>query len=189
MKRRSFFTALFAILLPAFALAQVPVATPTPNPMVYDDPGMHFAAPAGWIPIGQRHVPVKQLGQDPMTVAGWVTRGHGHPKQLIIQQQYYTDDLDGFDGVYEQQLRTQFQGAFFKNKQHFTLSNGMPAYFVEMTAGEGFSITKAYICIWIDGTRGVSLVMAAHLGDIDADTAKAIFKTASATRYPIGRDE
>ncbi len=188
MKRLSLSAVLLTLLLPLVAAAQVPVPTPTPNPMVYNDPAMHFEAPAGWRPVGQRAIPVKALGDNPSTVAGWINPDNGHPKTLLIQLQAYDGSLDGFKTTYDEELRSQFDGGLVRHEQPFSLKNGMPAKLLEMTAGSGFQTIKAYICIWIDGQRGVSMVMTGRLGDIDEKTAEAVFATASATAYPAGRD-
>ncbi len=190
MKRTSILVAFAAaLLLPSIAAAQVPAPTPAPETLIYRDPAMRIQVPAGWFPISpQRHVTVDKLPQDPLVVAGWATKGDGAPKALLVQLQAYNGNLDGFDSVYEQQLRSQLKDAIVRGKHPFTLSNGMPAEVLEVTSGDGFSTMKIFVCIWIDGARGVALVMSARLGDLDINTAEAVFKRASATAYPLGRD-
>jgi hypothetical protein len=68
-----------------------------------------------------------------------------------------------------------------------TLSNGMPAYFLEVTSGDGMDTIKEFAILWADGTRGVALSVTARLGDVSADQAKQIFSTAKAVRYPINQ--
>ena len=85
-------------------------------------------------------------------------------------------------------MREQFQSAVFKNKTNTTLRNGMPAIFVEMTSGEGFSVQKAYVLLWADGQRGVALVLMTQLNDISTSTARELLSDATAVRYPVGRN-
>ncbi|MDE2483442.1 MAG: hypothetical protein KGN02_14795 [bacterium] len=188
MKRRSLFAALLAMLVPALAVAQVPGATPTPDPMVYDDPAIHFQAPSGWYPVGQRRIKPDDLGSNPEAVAGWVNSSTGRVESLVLQLQSFSGSLDDFETTYEQEMRQEFSGTFIKNKERTSLANGMPAYYMEMTTGEGFTTTKAFIVIWIDGVRGVALVVNGPLDNISANVAKAIMRKAKATQYPLGRD-
>ena len=61
------------VVAPRASLAQQTAPEPTPADwMVYDDPAMHFHAPAGFQPIGQRQIPINKLGEDPSVVAAWV---------------------------------------------------------------------------------------------------------------------
>ncbi len=197
MKRAYLFLliALVAVLAivatPASLRAQVSTADagPTPDPQVYNDPAMHFRAPKGYYSIGQHPVSVDKLGDDAQVVAGWVYPDRDRPRRLALQQEYYEGNAAGFDGVLEQQLRDSFQTAVFKNKQNTTLKNGMPAVFMEMTAGEGFSVQKAYILLWTDGQRGVALILLTKIDDIDAATARQTLSDVSAVRYPVGRDQ
>jgi hypothetical protein len=164
-----------------------PVATPTPDPMVYSDPAMSFRAPDGFVAVGKRQIDVSKLGEDPEIVAGWLYPNKDHPRRLYIQQEYFEGNVHDFDGVYEEQVRGQFDNALFKNKQDISLKNGMPAMFMEMTSGEGFGVQKMYILIWADTQRGVAIVLQTQLGDLDANAARALISDASAVRYPVER--
>jgi hypothetical protein len=175
-------------MLRAQAQAQVQ-AGPTPDPQVYDDPAMHFRAPSGFVGIGQRQIGVEKLGDDPSIVAGWVYPDKDHPRRLVLQQEYYEGDVTGFDAVLEGQMRDQFQSAVFKNKKNTSLRNGMPAIFVEMTSGEGFSVQKAYVLLWADGQRGVALILMTQLNDVSDDTAREILSDVTAVRYPANRGQ
>jgi hypothetical protein len=194
MKRISLL-ALFALTAalawPSIGTAQViptPPPTPTPDPMVYRDEAMHFQAPPGFIALGQRHVPLDALGTDPMPVAGWVYPNKDHPRKIVLLAQAFDGSVSDFDGVLEQQLRGQYDGALFKDKQNTAMSNGMPAMFMEMSAGEGFNIQKDYLLIWADGSRGMALVLYTSLGDIDAQAARAMLSDVAAVRYPVNRE-
>jgi hypothetical protein len=188
MKRFAPILAALLTLLPSLALAQgAPQgAQPQGDPSVYDDPAMHFQAPAGYKLLGKHPVSEEDLGEDPQTVAGW-SSGDKPPKVIVIQQESYDGDLSGFDGVFEQQLRSQFDDALISHKESISLQNGMPAMFMEMTAGSGFNERKGYVVLWADGARGVAITLMAQLGDVDEATAKRVLSDASAVRYPVGR--
>lgn len=174
-------------LLLALAVA-TPAPAATPAFQEYNDAAMHYVAPLTFAPVGQRQIPLDGLGQDPVVVAGWVIKNDPtRPKKIVIMQEAYKGSLDGFDQVFEQQMRSQYT-AFFKDKERTTLKNGMPAYFMTGTWGTGFDDTKAYIMIWADGARGVALIVSSQVGQIDMPTAKAILSDCTAVAYPVGRD-
>lgn len=178
------------LALPLAAAAQVPAPTPTPDPWVYDDPGMHFVAPRNFYPAGQRHIPWKALGQDPTTVAGWMKPDKVNPENLVIEQEAFDGTSpDGFDTLFEPQLRNAFDAPVFKDKERISLANGMPALFMTMTSGSGFTAMKAFIVMWADGARGVAVVLNTRVGDISVASAKKLLLNCSAVRYPVGRDE
>ncbi|HEY5341096.1 MAG TPA: hypothetical protein VIK27_08735, partial [Candidatus Aquilonibacter sp.] len=156
MKRISLvalFALMAALVWPSAGGAQAiptPPPTPTPDPMVYRDAAMNFHAPVGFVPMAQRHVDVSTLGENPTPLAAWLYPNRDHPRRLILQAQAFTGSVSDFDSTFEQQMRSQFDGALFKNKQNFAFKNGMPAMFMEMTSGEGFNVQKFYIVIWAD---------------------------------------
>jgi hypothetical protein len=187
------------ILLACVALVAAPRnllaqdATPQPTPsdwMVYDDPAMHFHAPAGWYPIGQRQITPDKLGDDPVIVAAWVFPDKDHPRKLVIQQEYFQGDLNAWQPEYEGQLRDQVDTPLFKNKQNIKLRNGMPALFEQMTSGSGFNVQKFYLLMWADGTRGVAIMINSQLNDdLDDTKARQIMSDATAVRYPTDRGQ
>lgn len=178
------------IASPRVVLAQE--ATPQPTPadwMVYDDPAMHFHAPAGFQPVGQRQIPLSKLGDAPAVVAGWIYPDKDHPRRLIIQQEFFHGDVNAYQSQYEGQLRDQYDTPLFKNKQNIALKNGMPAIFEEMTTGSGFNVEKLYLLMWADGARGVTLVLQAQVNDLNGTIARQLLSDASAVRYPTGRGD
>jgi hypothetical protein len=184
-------------ILVCAALAVAPLrllaqeSTPQPTPadwMVYEDPAMHFRAPAGWQPVGQRQIDAQKLTDDPVVVAAWVYPDRDHPRKLVINQEFFEGDYKAFEAQLEQQLRGQFTDPFFKNKQDVKLRNGMPAEFMEMSTGSGFNVAKFYILLWSDGQRGISILLSAQLNDLSGDAAQRLMSDATAVRYPTGRD-
>ncbi len=182
--KRSLATVLLIVLLGA-----TPAPTPTVNGQSYDDLGMHFTAPAQFHPLFQRKMKVSELDADPGVVAGWTTYGQ-HPHRLLIALSLYNFTLDGWDKTYTQTLRNQGESTMLKNAQSIVLKNGMPARYLEMTTGTGFAITKGYIVMWVDGQRGVAVILTALVGELDEKSAKEILLgDASAVRYPLDREE
>lgn len=157
--------------------------------MAYDDPAMHFHAPAGFQPVGQRQIPLAQLKDDPSVVAGWINPDKDHPRRIIIQQEYFTGDVHAFQSQYEGQLRDQFDNPLFKEKNDTPLRNGMPAIFEAMTTGSGFNVQKFYFLLWADGKRGVAITLQGPLSDLNATMARQLLSDASAVRYPVGRGD
>ena len=165
-------------------------ATPQPTPsdwMVYDDPAMHFRAPDGWRPVGQRQIDVQQLTDDPVVVAAWFDPDKDHPRKIVINQESFEGDYKAFEAELESQLRDKFDDPFFKNKQDTKLRNGMPAEFMEMSTGSGFNVTKFYILLWADGQRGVAILLSAQLNDLSGDAARHLMSDVTAVRYPVDR--
>ncbi|HTZ56155.1 MAG TPA: hypothetical protein VMB20_13950 [Candidatus Acidoferrum sp.] len=180
-----------ALIAPPCALfAQEATPQPTPSDwMVYDDPAMHFHAPVGFQPIGQRQIPANKLGDDPVIVAGWVYPDRNNPRRLVIQQEFFTGDVHAFQSQYESQLRDEFDTPLFKDKQDTSLRNGMPAVFEEMTSGSGFNVQKFYFLMWADGQRGVAIGLQVQVNDLDGVKARQLLSDVTAVRYPIDRGD
>lgn len=185
MKASVFALALLATLaLPARSFGQE--ATPTPNPLVYDDPAMHYAAPANAHAVTeQQHVALNDLSQDPTNVATWVVgTNQDNAKVISIVLESYTGSLDGFDSTFENQLRGDDPATLVKNRERVFLQNRMPAIFLDVTEGSGFTTRKLFAYIWIDTQRAVVLSVSAKLGALDEQTAKQLLAGATAVQYP-----
>jgi hypothetical protein len=180
--------ALFVALLPPTGLrAQVPPPpSPSPNPLTYTDPGMNFTAPDNAYLAGRRYPPVDQLGQDLAPVAVWIVDpGKENMRTITLSM----ESFDGAPNQWEAQFESQTHGGggdgvLIRNKQPMALLNGMPATFVEITSGNGFTSKKQYAIVWADGQRGIVLSLTARLGDSSPDEAKKFLHNVTATRYP-----
>jgi hypothetical protein len=185
-----------AALISLFALAPVAMraqsAGPTPSdPHVYEDLGMKFRAPENMLLMGRRVLPVKALTNQMQTVALWRTRpGKGRDWVIQLSMESYPGrpNVDSWDTSYENELREQIEGVFVRGKEHTRLSNGMPALFMDVSYGEGFTSRKQFLYIWSDGARGIALSITGALGDISADDAKKALAEASAVLYPLERE-
>ncbi|HKU81711.1 MAG TPA: hypothetical protein VJP76_06030 [Candidatus Tumulicola sp.] len=189
MKRAAFAAiALAAALLPPGALrAQIPPPpTPSPDPHTYSDPAMNFTAPAGALLVGRRIVPVEQLGQDLEPVAIWVLHpGKEDMRTITIAMESFTGAPDQWEGQFESQMHNSGDGVLIRGKTAMSLLNGMPANFVEVTSGSGFTSRKQFAVVWADGQRGIALSVTCRLGDVSAEEAKGLLKNATAVRYPV----
>jgi hypothetical protein len=179
---------LLYVLLAQIVTAPTPAPTATPDWHVYDDPAMHFRVPDGYFPMMRpQQIDIDKLGEDPTIVMGWVYPVKDHIRKLAVQQEYFVGDAASFLTQFKTQLRDGFDSPFFKNEQRTTLKNGMPALFVEMTAGQGFDVQKFYFLVWADGQRGVALGIQAQMDDLDAQTARQIMSDVTAVQYPANR--
>ena len=192
------FAAAALALLVAFAPAAMraqsaPTPAPTPSdPHVYEDAGMTFRAPANMGLMGRRVIPIKALNNQMQTVAMWRTiPGKGKDWVVTLAMESYPGrpDLDQWDTSFENELREQIDGVFVRGKTHTALKNGMPALFMDVSFGEGFTARKQFTYIWSDGERGIALTITGALGDISADDAKKALAEATAVLYPINREE
>jgi hypothetical protein len=161
-------------------------ATPTPDPLEYDDPAMHYRAPAGAVLMRPIHYPtLDTLTQDPTSVATWVIGNNAQDAKIIsITMELYSGSLDGFESTYANGLRGDDSSTLVKSKEHVMLANGMPAMFLDITQGSGFSTHKIFSYIWIDSQRAVVLSAEAMLGSLHADAAQQLLAGATAVCYP-----
>lgn len=184
--------ALCAFLAPAPLFAQTapapaPDSAPSAPSRTFDDPAMSYTAPDDFtkVPIG----PAADTAQfDKPTVVAAFVRGYGKPGTLTvtITMENFDGNADGFDQVTENTLRNQADGVFIK-KSPARLSNGMPAYWQEITIGSGFNEIKRYQYVWADGVRGVQLAVMGRYGTLGDAEAKKILAQVSAVAYPKNR--
>ncbi len=169
--------AAFFYLLPSLAIAAG---------NTYNDPAMSFTAPPDFISLGAPpHDPA--AFDQPTIVAAFVR----HPNKtdmsnIGLRMQNFDGSADGFDTTVENDMRTRADSVFIK-KTATKLSNGMPAYWLEISYGSGFSQVKTYEYIWADGVRGVELFETARFGELDEAKAKRDLSDVSAVAYPKDR--
>jgi len=173
-----------ALAVPCAAAAQTPPAAAPQSANQYNDPAVSFTAPAGFIAV---RMPPHDPGdyQERTMVAAFV-KNPGQPDQqtITISVENFDNTLDAFEVLTENELRGETDGLFVKKKERTALSNGMPAYWQEMSVGAGFDEVKRFGYVWVDGVRGLSLSISAGYGHIDEPTAKQDLANVSAVRYP-----
>lgn len=179
---------LAAVLCGLTAIA-VPAAAQVGPSNTYTDPGMSFTAPAAYRETGVGKFDPQSADPGSTTVATWVT-DPGKPSMRVIQIQMepFEGSLGGYVTLAENELREQIDGVFVSNKHPAALSNGMPAYWEEISIGDGFQEMKRYEYLWVDGTRGVVLSVMGHYGYMTEADAKKDLANASGVRYPANRE-
>lgn len=182
-------------LLALFMLALAPVGATTSSPppatldqRTYNDPAIHYVAPAGVVFVGSHPIPYQAASHmTPVVMWGFNV---GTPRARIITLSYerFSDgSLYGFYTTYVNKLRSASPGGMFIRRRNATLANGMPAYWVKVSSGGGFDQMRSYGYIWYDGVRGVVLSEEARAGKISERQAKRDLAGASAVAYPVGR--
>jgi hypothetical protein len=192
MKRSTFaLCAAFVTALPLAAAAADPAAPPAatqpaPPPLVYDDPAMHFAAPADWEGIRIPPVPDDEAQH---TVAFFVKdRGESTQRTIGIDIGPFSGTLDDLVSVQESELRKQYEGAFIDRKARVLLANGMPAWWLRVSYGTDLGrMYERYEYIVFDGRRGIVASHTAHRGEAQEKEARAALGTLSVVLYPRGR--
>jgi hypothetical protein len=167
--------ALFAVVAPAVVIADV---------VQYNDPAMSFTAPQGFYPVPvPTHDPA--VFDNPAVVAAFVHNpGKSDATQIVIRMQNFEGDFNAFETSVENDMRTQSSSDVFIKKSATKLSNGMPAFWQEVTMGSGFEQMKIFGYAWSDGVRGVQLSITGRNGSVDESTAKRLLADVSAVAYP-----
>lgn len=168
---------LCALVLPLSASGQT-------NGQTYTDPAMSFTAPSDFVPL-----PVPSSAPDafaqPTVVAAYVR----HPKQsdatvITLTMENTDEDLTSYEQDAESKARNQGSDSVFVKKLLTTLSNGMPAYFLDITVSQDAGEMKTYEYIWVDQVRGVTLAVSGRFGSVDDRDAKKVLANVSAVAYP-----
>ena len=180
--------AIFAFASQSAVRAQIPPpATPSPDPHIYSDPAMTFTAPSDAVLYGRGYPKLSELGSDLQTVAVWLLRpGKDDMRTITLSMEAFDGAPDQWEGQFESQMHNAGgSGLLIRNKTPMSLLNGMPANFVEVTSGSGFTTQKQYAVVWADGQRGVVLSETGRLGEVSPEEAKQVLHDATAVRYPM----
>lgn len=172
--------ALLAVALPLSASGQSDGQT-------YTDPGMSFTAPSDFAPL-----PVPTSSPDvfaqPTVVAAFVRRPKMPDTNIItITMENTNEDLTSYEQDAESKARSAGSDSVFVKKNLTTLSNGMPAYFLDITMSQDSGELKTYEYVWVDRLRGVTLAVSGRFGSLDDRGAKRALANASAVAYPRNR--
>ncbi len=182
--------ALVAFVALAVSSAGAATAPPpaTPAQRTYNDPAMHYVAPEGVVLIGMRQVPYQAaLHMTPVAIWG-IDVGQADARVISLAYERFSHgSLRGFYTTYVNELRGASKGGTFVHREHAVLINGMPAYWLKVSSGEGLAQMRSYAYIWYDGVRGVVLSEEARVGNLSERQAKRDLAGASAVAYPVGR--
>ncbi len=196
MRSKSLLVGLLVLAAPAIASAQsspappaapAPAASPTPDPHRYSDRAMTFVAPPGFYLAGMRKVPLAALGENLEPVAVWVINpGKEDTRVIQIQMEAYTGPPNQWEAQFESQTHSADNSALIRNKTPMSLLNGMPASFVTVSTGSGFSSRKEFAVVFADNQRGIVISETGRLGEISSHQARADLRDAKAVAYPMG---
>ncbi len=199
MKRRTVFAVAALLGSLAFPWAARADDPPTPAPLTYDDPAIHYQAPDGWT---KRDVPSGPQGDGPQVVAMFVKSfARSDPRTITITVIPFEGDLDAAQSQEETQLRNGASGGgggggdddtgggvFFDRKDKITLSNGMPARYLKVSTGAGAgAMARLYQYLVVDGKRLIVLTYAGRDGYFDDKAALDALSTLTVVLYPQGR--
>jgi len=169
----------------AFALG---TAARAADSLSFDDPGMHFTAPAGWTRVDQGPAyggPSDAQADAPAAVFVY-HQSQNDQRTIIIEIQPFDGTLDGFEGHHESELHSNNQDATFVDKRSkTTLANGMPAYFLRISSGsDAGHFMRRYEYLVYDGKRTIVVTYAGRQGDFDDKDAQAAMSSLYVVAYP-----
>jgi len=165
------------------------LATPAlaADPLSYDDPGMHFAAPTGWERVNLGDA----ASQDDAPAALFAYhRGQQDVRTIVITIKPYDGSLADFANDRQRDLRQGSDNTtvFINKHQPVTLANGMPAFVVVSTvSSDARPQIKNYEYLVIDGQRSIDVVYTAMTGDADEKAATAALSTLYVVAFPVRR--
>lgn len=172
----------------ALVVSRQPVAS-APDPLAYDDPGMHFRAPDGWTRVDLGALVATQNDKAPPAAVFVYHRGMNDERSIVIDIQPFVGTLDGLESTKETELRNASEGTFVDRKVKTTLVNGMPAYFfkVSVPGGEVGHQVRRYDYVVYDLTRGIDVAFIGRYGDFDIDDVKRALASLTVVVYPRDR--
>ncbi len=179
------FPILSAIALTAVLAAPAQAA----DPLSYDDPGMHFKAPAGFerVDLGAPSQDADESDTSRPAAVFVSNRGRRDQRSIVIEVHPGSDSLDAFEANAEQDLRKGNDSARVDKKEKTALANGMPAYFLRVSSGDGLEAIWRYEYVVVDGTRDIDVTYTAHQGEVDAQAAKDALASLYVVVYPHNR--
>ncbi len=183
--KKPFFVLFALLLLAAPAYAQVtPTPAPTPDPHVYVDHAMYLVVPNDYSLLGRRTVQVAQLGGKLEPLAVWAKHYHRDSISLTLMAEGDNETLNAWLVTFKNEIREKIGNVFIKKSTLGTLKNGMPAYWVTLSYGSGFTSRKREGWVWSDGQRGIFLSVDFPIEAMSEKEAKAALSNVRATMYP-----
>ena len=176
-----------AALVAALTLgASVHAAT---DPNSYDDAGMHFAAPDGWLRLPTPD-DTTSPGLDAKTVlaAYAFANGKNDSRVISITAEPFDGTLDGAESSHETELRNASDTTLVDHKVKTALANGMPAWFLKISQGsDPFTAVRLYQYIVFDGSREIVTSYSGRQFNFSEDDAKKALASLYVVVYPKHR--
>ncbi|MBD5654868.1 MAG: hypothetical protein IAI50_06770 [Candidatus Eremiobacteraeota bacterium] len=171
----------------SLALASFGVPVLGADALSYDDPGMHYTAPAGWTRV-ERSPDADEATDGGPTAVFVYHQGHFDQRLIAIDIQPYDGTLDSFISHHESELHSHQDAALVDQKAKITLSNGMPAYDLRISSGtDALSFKRRYECLIYDGKRSIVVSYSGRQGDFGDDDVKAAFAPLYVVAFPRAR--
>ena len=176
-----------AFTLMNVALLSAGIARADTDVLSFDDPGMHFRPPDGWIRVIINRSPDADP-HGPEIVAAYVNNANKmDPRQIVITVEPWDGDLNAFEASHESDLRNQGkeQSTFVDKKELTKLSNGMPAFFMRVNQGNSAGqFLRSFQYIVIDKQRGIVASYQGRAGQFDEKDAKTALASLYVVVYP-----
>ena len=152
-----------ALVLPAAAAGS----------LSYDDPGMHFKAPDGWQRIDIPNGDAADQDHKPPAAVFVFHPSRIDQRTIVVDIQSGSDSLEAFERGHESDLHQggDSSDAHVDKKTQVTLSNGMPAYLLRITVGDGLNSVRRYEYLVFDGQRNIDVSYSGHQGEFDEKDA------------------
>lgn len=182
-------TLVSTVLTAVVVASPLPEALSTPDPLAYDDPGIHFRAPDGWRRIELSEAPASNDGRRPPAAVFVRDAGKTDQRTIVIDIQPYGGTLDGFERSRESELRSQTDGTFVDHQTKLTLANGMPAYLLQVSqpAGTAGHQLRRHDLLVYDLQRSIDVAYIGRFGDFDETEVKAALASLTVVVYPRRR--
>jgi hypothetical protein len=173
------FALVAAIALPAAAASS----------LSYDDPGMHFKAPDGWQRVDLSNAEAGDQDHKAPAAVFVFHPGRREQRTIVLDIQSGSDSLAAFEHGHESDLHQQGDngGAHVDKRTQVTLSNGMPAYLLKVTTGDGLDSERRYEYLVFDGERDIDASYSGHQGEFDEKEALDALSSLYVVAYPRNR--
>ena len=169
------------------APAQTQDETPAPTTPIYDDAAVHFEPAKDWIRVPYASAAGDDSGGKLQPVAFYIHNpGKENQQKMILEMEPFRSPVAEWESSLENEFRAQFEGALIR-KSETKLANGMPAYWINLTFGSGFSTQKLYGYAVADGRRGIFMGVIGRLGLIDENEIKVALGGLKVVLYPRWR--
>lgn len=155
------------------------------DPLSYDDPGMHYQAPAGWERVDLGDTSDKD---DPPAAVFAYHKGQSDVRTIVIEIKSFDGSLSDFVSQRRGEIRqggSDTSNVFLKTQEPITLDNGMPGFLIVSSLNaDSRPARTSYEYLFIDGQRSIDVTYTGLSGDIDDRGGKATLSSLYIVAYP-----
>lgn len=157
----------------------------------YDDAAVHFK-PSADFQRTYEHADFAYNELSALTpIASWIRPSadpHGQRTIILAMRSYPTGiSLEQWSQQAQTDIRSQIDRSMIRTLATTRTANGMPALFIRVYYGEGFTSSVQYGYIVSDGVRGILLTISALAGTMSEEDARNALKDFSVVLYPVNR--